>query len=66
MKSSLSSCSYPFRSPEVKDMCENLTQDEAFHLKKFSWVAGGLFGDAVDVFDIVLLYPNYTGALGIF
>lgn len=36
MKTSLASCWYPFRSPEVKAIYENLTPDEASRLKDFS------------------------------
>jgi len=36
MKPSLASCWYPFRSPEVRAIYENLTPDEASQLQHFS------------------------------
>ena len=56
MKPSLASCWYPFRSPEVRAIYENLTPDEASRLKQYSWKAGGLFGALVPLLMFPVLY----------
>ncbi|MDC0325122.1 hypothetical protein OAM01_00020 [bacterium] len=56
MKPSLATCRYPFRSPEVMAIYENLTSDEASRFKQYSWIAGGLFGALVPTLLFPLLY----------
>ena len=72
MKPSLTSCWYPFRSPEVRAIYDNLTPDEASRLKQYSWKVGGPFGAIIGLmmFPVCLFLIQYVeqpwGIAGIF